>query len=216
MSEHLLMNCLICRHCQLRPDTDMAHPSPVSGCGVADERYEYSGKIRIGGDRIRNWNDAADAYLKAHYNRAPMKRLVLALRRAQSGIYHRAGRLGLSNQERRQTTAAQLGRSKRGTHPSWTPAQLDWLRDRYARADWPTFWGCGESDRAHRDRERQVIVDTVAELGPFHSWQMIEAKCRVLFTPKGAQSHAAYCQRAARSEAAKRAARRAMRQKETA
>jgi hypothetical protein len=217
------MNCFVCRHCKVLPQTDMSDPVPiihcakrnlktmliVSECALANGSPYYVGKICMGGDRLTTWHSAADAYLKAHYNRLPMPRLVQVLRRGAAGIYHRASRLGLTNRERRYTTAHELGRARQGTHPTWTAAQFEYLRERYGREDWPVLVGVRDMARRQaRDEERAQIVATIASLGPPHSWHMIVHKCRILFTPTGKKQYQAAKQRAALSEAVKRAARR--------
>ena len=210
-SDNQMMNCLICRHCQLTPDSDFSKANPIVLCAKKDEERPLlllvcgladPRKMGSGGDRQSRGNAAADAFLKANYDRQSMAQLMNALRRTQHGVHKRAQRLGLAGGARAARIWQNNGLEQRGNHRTWTKEQLAFLKKEFARPDWPLF--NGKADRVIRER----IVEEVAARGHFKSWTNIRDKCYRLFTPRGQTRQREKTRRDAQKQRQRRAANR--------
>jgi hypothetical protein len=182
MSEEL--NCLQCKHCALRDETDFSQKSTVIWCG----QLQNVRMANLGGcpsaEPTRNcaagrsWSKVAEAFLQTHYVTAPMAVLERALGRNTKTVYQRAHRLGFGKARCRHVMRGRAVQQL-GSRRSWTAEQDAYLRKIYGTEKWPL--GGNKPDEKPKMAR---IIRRVNELGPKHSWRSIKERGRAT-TPAG-------------------------------
>lgn len=179
MSE-ISVNCLNCRFCQLRPETDWSQKSPVIWCGqlqnprIANFEGCPSGQPgrlhHFNNSTGQQWSAVADSFLRAKYSTAPMPLLAQQLNRVHGAIYNRAAKLGLTGKHLR-PSRLDIAVIPIGTRRTWTAQQDEFLARVFGTDRWPV----GGRDAAERPKAA-AIVKRINALGPPHNWRSIKER----------------------------------------
>jgi hypothetical protein len=184
------INCLRCRHCKLLPHSKAAMeqsydavpifcrrlkrnwPMQLAPCPHADPRPYRArdarkGNPRATGDFVKGITGVERVFLRVHYPRANVARLVALTGRDAGTLRALCNRMGVF----KEAAAVKHGRQ-------WPHPQRAYIASCINSSFWPKRGFGAKTARAQQIREE--IVARVAELGPARSWLEIRKYAKSL------------------------------------